>query len=88
MRDRHVIYIDTALAAMAFQFALETLGLASCCINWPDIERLEIAMGKLLNLRPDERVTMCMSIGYPDPEGKVPFSQKKSLDQLRSYNRI
>lgn len=37
-RDRHVIYIDASLAAMSFILALETLGLSSCCINWPDIE--------------------------------------------------
>src|SRR5690606_27477677 len=37
-RDRHVIYIDGALAGMSLMLALETLGLASCPINWPDIE--------------------------------------------------
>src|SRR5699024_2314301 len=35
-RDRHVIYVDASLAAMAFMLALETLGLASSVINWPD----------------------------------------------------
>jgi nitroreductase len=33
-RDRHVPYIDAAMAAMGFQLALETLGLSSCCLNW------------------------------------------------------
>ena len=43
-RDRHVAYIDASLAAMQFMLALETLGLASCPINWPDVEQLERAM--------------------------------------------
>ena len=87
-RDRHVIYIDTSLAAMAFEFALEVQGIASCSINWPDIPALEKKMAKLIGLEPDERVIMCMSLGYPDTTGLVPYSQKKPLDEIRSYNQM
>lgn len=85
-RDRHVIYIDASLAAMSFMYALETLGLSSCPINWPDIEMREQKMTSLLNLEPDERVIMLISVGYPDPEGMVAYSQKKTLNQIRRYN--
>lgn len=85
-RDRHLIYIDSALAAMSFMLALETLGLSSCPINWPDIEAHERAMAKLLRLEPDERPILLMSVGYPDPDGVVAFSQKKTLEYLRRYN--
>ncbi len=85
-RDRHLIYIDGALAAMSFMFALETLGLSSCPINWPDIEARERAMAQLLQLEADERPIMLISVGYPDPAGAVAFSQKKSLDSIRRYN--
>jgi nitroreductase len=82
-----VPYIDASLAAMAFQLALETRGVGSCCINWPDVEEQEAAMARALRLAPHERVVLCLSVGYPDPEGLVAFSQKKSLDEIRSYNR-
>lgn len=85
-RDRHIIYIDGSLASMSLMYALETLGLSSCPINWPDIETKEREMASLLNLEPDERIVMLISLGYPDPEGMVPYSQKKSLDQIRRYN--
>ncbi len=85
-RDRHLIYVDSALAAMSFMLALETLGLSSCPINWPDIKKLESKMSLKLNLKPDERPIMLISVGYPDPEGMVAYSQKKSLDVIRSYN--
>ncbi|WNN91004.1 nitroreductase family protein [Gloeocapsopsis dulcis] len=85
-RDRHVIYIDGALASMSFMYALETLGLSSCPINWPDMEPQESQMAKLLNLEPDERAIMLISVGYPDPDGMVPYSQKKPLNQIRRYN--
>jgi nitroreductase len=85
-RDRHAIYVDSSLAAMSFMFGLETLGLSSSVINWPDFEPLEAKMQKTLNLDPSERVIMLMAVGYADPKGGIPFSQKKSLDVLRSYN--
>ena len=85
-RDRHLIYIDGSLAAMAFMFALETQGIASCPINWPDIEERERKMAKLLGLAPDERPIMLVAIGYPDPEGAVAYSQKKPLEEARFYN--
>ena len=86
-RDRHLIYIDGSLATMAFVFAIESQGLSTCCINWPDIEELEVAMSDLLRLAPDERPIMCVAVGHPDPEGEVAYSDKKPLDQMRQYNR-
>jgi nitroreductase len=87
-RDRHLIYIDVGLAAMAFQFALEVQGIGSCSINWPEIPHLEGRMRKALSLAPDDRPVLLISLGYPNPEGMIPFSQRKPLDELRSYNRV
>lgn len=84
-RDRHVIYIDSALAAMAFMLALETLGLSSCPINWPDVETSEAAMAKLIGLDDDERPILLIAVGHPDPEALVAFSEKKGLKQLRRF---
>lgn len=85
-RDRHVIYIDGGLASMSFMFALETLGLSSFPINWPDIEGLEVEMENLLELDEDERPMMLIGLGYADEKGGIPFSQKKSPAQLITYN--
>ena len=85
-RDRHLIYIDGSLAAMSFALALETLGLSSCFINWPDDPQLEREMAAELNLERDERVVVCLSLGYPDPEGGVPHSEKRPLEWIRRYN--
>jgi nitroreductase len=84
-RDRHLIYIDGALAAMSMMFALETLGLASCPINWPDIRFRETQIAAELKLHPEERVVMLLGIGYPKASGRIPYSQKKSVVQLREY---
>jgi nitroreductase len=84
--DRHLIYIDASLAAMSLVFALESQQVGSCIINWPDIPEKEIALSRLMGLKPDERVVMMMAAGYPDPKGGVCWSQRKPLDEIRSYN--
>jgi nitroreductase len=84
-RDRHVPYIDASLAAMNLMLALETLGLSSCPINWPDIEIRERRMAKLLHLDSWQRPIMCMAIGFAQEEGGIAFSQKKRPEQLIRY---
>ena len=81
-RDRHVIYIDSALFTMQFMLALETIGLSSCVINWPDIESNERKLTKKLNLPDYKRVTMLIAVGYPLENGGIPYSHKKSSNQL------
>lgn len=81
-RDRHVAYIDAALAAMQFMLALETLGLASCPINWPDIEHRERLMARELELPWHVRPVMLLAIGYADPAGGIPYSAKKPPEAL------
>jgi hypothetical protein len=43
-------------------------------------------MERLIQLEDDERPMMLIGIGYADPEGGIPYSQKKSPDQLIIYN--
>ena len=85
-RDRHAIYVDSSLAAMQFILALETLGLSSSVINWPDFEPLEAKMQRRLSLDTSDRVVMLIAFGYAHDEGLVPFSAKKGLDTFRRYN--
>lgn len=81
-RDRHVPYIDASLATMQLMLALETMGLASCPINWPDIETLEQRMMRRLELKPYQRPIMLLAVGYPDPSGDIAYSAKKTVPQV------
>lgn len=85
--ERNTIFIDSSLAAMSFQFALETLGLSSCMINWPMLPKEQREIAQQLDLDPDEQVINFIAVGYPDPAGKIPYSGKKDLSKIRSYNR-
>jgi len=77
-KDRHIIYVDSGLAVMQLQLALETQGLGSCAINWPDIDRHEKLMTKELNLAAYQRPVMLLAVGYPNKSAMVPYSAKKT----------
>lgn len=81
-RDRHIIYLDGGLFAMQLMLALETLGLSSCPLNWPDVEALEIQMQRRLKLEIYQRPLMLLAVGYADPQGGIAASIKKSAEQL------
>ena len=85
-RDRHLIYIDSSIAAMSFIYALEVQGVSSCPINWADVDYLQERMTQVLRLALDECVVVLIAIGYADPDGLVAFSQKKPIELIRSYN--
>ncbi len=81
-RDRHVIYIDGSLAAMQLMLAFESLGLSTCPINWPDIETAERRLAQKLGLAYHERTVMLLAVGYADPTGGIPYSDKKTDEEL------
>lgn len=86
-RDRHLIYVDGGLSAMCFLLSLQSQGVGSCCINWPDQEPQEGKMREKLGLKPWERIVMLIAFGYPDLSATVPFSQKKEVsDVLTIHN--
>lgn len=81
-KDRHVIYIDGSLASMQFMLALETLGLASCPLNWPELCKLDKQANRILGLPQYKRIVMFIAVGYPDELGGIAYSQKKSSEEI------
>ena len=85
-RDINAPIIDASLSAMAFLFALETLGLSSVCINWPNLIDREEKIRKLIHLEKHEFIIMLIGVGYPEPGGKIPYSAKQEIHEILSVN--
>ena len=85
--DRHLMYIDSSLAAMNLMNALHSQGIASCAINWPDIEKIEKPMRSLIQMEKYMRPIMIIAVGYARPGSMVACSTRKGLNELRKYNQ-
>ena len=83
-RDRHGPYIDSSLFAMSLTYALETMGLGSVILNWPEVAAQDFVARKKLGLKAHERVMFMMAIGYPDRARPVPRSAKKTAQLVIS----
>lgn len=85
-QDRHLIYVDAALATMQLILGFQAQGLSSCSINWPDKKTSNSAAEKLLGLSVYERVIMLVAVGYADPASFIPYSQKKESKLLKRHD--
>ncbi|MBX2841540.1 MAG: nitroreductase family protein [Flammeovirgaceae bacterium] len=86
-RDINAPIIDSSLATMSFIYALETLGLSSVCINWPNLPDREQKVRTKLDLASHEFVVMMIGVGYPIPDGKIPYSAKRSAEEVIHVNK-
>jgi nitroreductase len=81
-RDIFVPAIDAGLATMSLLYALETLGLGSSCVNWPNMPHHEQAIRKHISMEQDELVMLLIAVGHPAPEGMIACSGRRSLDTV------
>lgn len=86
VRDINAPIIDASLSAMGFLYACETLGLGTVCINWPNLIDRELKIRDIINLEPAEFVIMMIGVGHPSPDGKIPYSAKRSSDEVVLIN--
>lgn len=84
-RDRHLIYFDTALSMMMLTLGLQSQGIGSCMMQWPDLPGKDDDLRKIVFFEGFERPVVLMAAGYPKANTKTPFSAKKSLNEMRKY---
>lgn len=85
--DRHLMYIDGSLASMNFMLALESMGVSSCPINWPDNKKPEKALRKIVALEKFERPVMLIAMGQAAETGLVACSVRKGVTELLEFHQ-
>ena len=86
-RDLFAPIIDVSISLMSFLLALETLGLSSVVINWSQNQKNNREVRHLVPIDEDEVVVMLVGVGYPDPEGLIPYSAKRDVKQVISFDK-
>jgi len=76
--ERNEPYVDGGLFAMSLILALQSHGVASCCLNWcvdTDKDRAAHATGDIAD---HEAIVMYLAVGYADESAVVPRSARKA----------
>lgn len=84
--ERNQPYIDGGLFSMSLILALQSMGVASCCLNWcveRDRDEQAHATG---NIPDDEAILMYLAVGFADPDALTPKSARKNTQAIMHWH--
>jgi nitroreductase len=84
--ERNQLWIDGGLFSMALLYALQSLGLASCCLNLCIPWTVEKKLAKIYRLPASERPIMMIAVGYLPDSVLVAHSQRKPLNTVLTWS--
>nr|WP_236783470.1 nitroreductase family protein [Aliivibrio fischeri] len=79
--ERYQHWIDGSLHAMSVVYALHSLGVASCCLNWSEDGKRDRLLRSKLNIKDNHSIIMMLSFGYPEKINKVCVSPRRPLKE-------
>ncbi|QDV17107.1 Nitroreductase family protein [Gimesia panareensis] len=85
-RDVKCPIIDASLSAMSLMYALETEGLSTLPINFPEIPNCNNSGRKIFQLKPSELVVMLLAVGRADPSAAIAASQKRNVENMLEFH--
>jgi len=85
--ERYQSWIDGGVFAMSLIYALHSLGLGTCCLNWSVQPARDIELKRFLKMSQSETVIMLAAVGMLPQELMVAESCRKPLTEvLIKYN--
>lgn len=82
--ERYQHWIDGGMFSMSLVYALHSLGIASCCLNWSVTPSQDKILRSLVNIKESHTVVMMIAIGMPDEENKVCVSARRPISEVLS----
>jgi|GEM_PF-67514 len=77
--ERNQCWIDGGMFAMSLVYALHSLGLGTCCLNWSVEYELDRALKKAVGIKNSESIIMMIAVGHLPDELKVAQSPRKNI---------
>jgi len=81
-QERYEHWIDGGIFSMSIIYALHSLGVASCCLNWSQNAFNDRRIRKLIAIKPHHTVIMMLAVGWPDEENKVCVSARRPFNEV------
>ncbi|WP_282071653.1 nitroreductase family protein [Janibacter hoylei] len=78
--ERNQVWIDGGLMAMTFVWALQSLGVHTCMLNWSKRNHLSDRLREIVEIPGSESIICVVAFGYPPVEGhRVARSPRRAL---------
>ena len=80
--ERNQCWIDGGMYAMSVVYALHSLGLGTCCLNWSVEYEVDRRLRKAANIPDSEAVIMMIAVGHIPEQLSVAQSPRKSIEEV------
>jgi len=80
--ERHQCWIDGGLFAMSLIYALHSLGLGSCCLNWSVEPDADHAFKAAAGIAEDQAIIMLLAVGHLPERFRVAKSTRRPLNDI------
>jgi len=87
-QEHYQHWIDGGLFSMSLIYALHSLGVASCCLNWSQSPANDRLLRTLVDIKPHHTVVMLLAVGWPDEQNNVCISARRPLKEVYSELKI
>ena len=77
-------WIDGGMMSMSIIYALHSLGVASCPLNWSQTPKADKALRKALKIENNQTVIMMIAVGYPEQANIVCRSSRRPFEEVFS----
>ncbi|MFV1976250.1 MAG: nitroreductase family protein [Candidatus Scalindua sp.] len=85
-QEHYQHWIDGGMFSMSVVYALHSLGVASCCLNWSQSPANDKALRSCLNIKDSHTIIMLLAIGVPNEKNNVCVSERRPLEEF--YSRL
>lgn len=80
--ERNQCWIDGGLFSMSLIYALHSLGLGSCCLNWSVERKHDIQLRNVTGIPESESIIMLIAVGHLPSNLRVAQSPRKPLSEV------
>ena len=81
-QEHYQHWIDGGLFSMSLIYALHSIGIASCCLNWSQSPAADKRLRKGFNIKNNHTIMMMLAFGYPDEENSVCASSRRPIEEV------
>jgi nitroreductase len=84
--ERNQSWIDGGMYAMSLVYALHSLGLGTCCLNWSVEYQVDQQLRQVAGIGDSEVVIMMVAVGHLPNELMVAQSPRKAVNEILNVN--
>lgn len=81
-QERYQHWIDGGMFAMSLIYALHSLGLVSCALNWSQSPSRDLAFRRAFQIADQDSIIMMLAVGFPKEESLACASERRPLPDI------